>query len=126
MHEYQLTPHSLYAAVSVGLESDTIISVLNRLSKTDLPDEVKMFVRESTQNYGKVGGRVVLALVLMVACLPGGTALVVLGSSAGACAAAGASMLQAGAPHLSHPPQPPTQPIVALAWQQPPCPALPC
>lgn len=30
MHEYLLTPHSLYAAVSVGLETETIISVLNR------------------------------------------------------------------------------------------------
>ncbi|PNH08145.1 DNA repair helicase XPB2 [Tetrabaena socialis] len=29
MHEYQLTPHSLYAAVSVGLETETIINVLN-------------------------------------------------------------------------------------------------
>lgn len=28
-----LTPHSLYAAVSVGLETETIISVLDRLSK---------------------------------------------------------------------------------------------
>jgi hypothetical protein len=33
VHEYVLTPHSLYAAVSVGLETETIISVLNRLSK---------------------------------------------------------------------------------------------
>jgi DNA excision repair protein ERCC-3 len=57
VHEYLLTPHSLYAAVSVGLETDTIISVLNRLSKTDLPREVKDFVRGSTQNYGKVGPR---------------------------------------------------------------------
>lgn len=33
VHEYMLTPHSLYAAVSVGLETETIISVLDRLSK---------------------------------------------------------------------------------------------
>ena len=33
VHEYQLTPHSLYAAVSVGLTTTTIISVLSRLSK---------------------------------------------------------------------------------------------
>ena len=33
VHEYIMTPHSLYAAVSVGLETDTIVSVLNRLSK---------------------------------------------------------------------------------------------
>ncbi|KAK4488301.1 hypothetical protein RD792_004057 [Penstemon davidsonii] len=40
MHEYNLTPHSLYAAVSAGLETETIISVLNKLSKTKLPKEV--------------------------------------------------------------------------------------
>jgi hypothetical protein len=33
VHEYVLTPHSLYAAVSIGLETDKIIAVLNRLSK---------------------------------------------------------------------------------------------
>ena len=33
VHEYQLTPHSLYAAVSVGLSTPTIVSVLGRLSK---------------------------------------------------------------------------------------------
>ena len=35
VHEYTLTPHSLYAAVSVGLEASTIITVLNRLSKVN-------------------------------------------------------------------------------------------
>eukprot|EP00958_Prasinococcus_capsulatus_P016923 scaffold1899_cov372-Prasinococcus_capsulatus_cf.AAC.7 len=49
-----LTPHSLYAAVSVGLGTNTILQVLGRLSKTQLPEEVKEFVRASTQNYGKV------------------------------------------------------------------------
>jgi DNA excision repair protein ERCC-3 len=34
MHEYNLTPHSLYAVVFVGLETETIIDVLNKLSKT--------------------------------------------------------------------------------------------
>lgn len=33
VHEYVLTPHSLYAAVSIGLNTETIITVLNRLSK---------------------------------------------------------------------------------------------
>lgn len=37
VHEYMLTPHSLYAAVSVGLETETIISVLDRLSKAPPP-----------------------------------------------------------------------------------------
>ncbi|KAI3943714.1 hypothetical protein MKW98_004219 [Papaver atlanticum] len=54
MHEYNLTPHSLYAAVSVGLETETIISVLNKLSKTKLPKEMIDFIYASTSNYGKV------------------------------------------------------------------------
>jgi DNA excision repair protein ERCC-3 len=54
MHEYNLTPHSLYAAVSVGLETETIISVLNKLSKTKLPGEIIDFIHASTANYGKV------------------------------------------------------------------------
>ncbi|XP_042475918.1 general transcription and DNA repair factor IIH helicase subunit XPB1 [Macadamia integrifolia] len=54
MHEYNLTPHSLYAAVSVGLETETIITVLNKLSKTKLPKEMIDFIHGSTANYGKV------------------------------------------------------------------------
>ncbi|MQL85572.1 hypothetical protein Taro_018080 [Colocasia esculenta] len=54
MHEYNLTPHSLYAAVSVGLETETIINVLNKLSKTKLPREMIDFIHGSTANYGKV------------------------------------------------------------------------
>ncbi|PPQ91788.1 LOW QUALITY PROTEIN: hypothetical protein CVT25_000433 [Psilocybe cyanescens] len=33
IHEYKLTSYSLYAAVSVGLQTDDIMEVLNRLSK---------------------------------------------------------------------------------------------
>ncbi|WCJ24749.1 General transcription and DNA repair factor IIH helicase subunit XPB [Euphorbia peplus] len=54
MHEYNLTPHSLYAAVSVGLETETVIAVLNKLSKTKLPKEMIDFIHASTANYGKV------------------------------------------------------------------------
>ncbi|CAA7036045.1 unnamed protein product [Microthlaspi erraticum] len=54
MHEYNLTPHSLYAAVSVGLETEAIISVLNKLSKTKLPEDMISFIYASTANYGKV------------------------------------------------------------------------
>jgi DNA excision repair protein ERCC-3 len=54
IHEYVLTPHSLYAAVSVGLETEQIIAVLGRLSKVALSDDLKTFVRKSTENYGKV------------------------------------------------------------------------
>ncbi|OIW19824.1 hypothetical protein TanjilG_24537 [Lupinus angustifolius] len=54
MHEYNLTPHSLYAAVSVGLETETIVAVLNKLSKTKLPKDMIKFIHDSTANYGKV------------------------------------------------------------------------
>lgn len=54
MHEYNLTPHSLYAAVSVGLETSTLISVFSKFSKTKLPREIIDFIHGSTANYGKV------------------------------------------------------------------------
>jgi DNA excision repair protein ERCC-3 len=53
IHEYVLTMHSLYAAVSVGLSTDTIITVLNRLSKNFLDDRLVDIIRQSTENYGK-------------------------------------------------------------------------
>jgi hypothetical protein len=54
IHEYVLTMHSLYAAVSVGLPTDTIITVLNRLSKNFLDDRLVAIIQQSTENYGKV------------------------------------------------------------------------
>lgn len=54
IHEYKLTPHSLYAAVSVGLKTDDIIEVLNRMSKVPVPDEIRDFIRDCTVSYGKV------------------------------------------------------------------------
>jgi len=54
IHEYKLTPYSLYAAVSVGLETEDIIDVLNRLSKIPVSDTIKNFIRECTLSYGKV------------------------------------------------------------------------
>ncbi|GJZ26029.1 DNA repair helicase XPB1-like protein, partial [Tanacetum coccineum] len=53
LHEYNLTPQSLYAAVSVGLDTETIISVLNKLAKTKLPKEMGDFIHASTENYRK-------------------------------------------------------------------------
>ncbi|KAI3934911.1 hypothetical protein MKW92_025079, partial [Papaver armeniacum] len=53
-HEYKLTPYSLYAAVSAGIETQTIVSVLNILSKTMFPKEVVDFIHACTCNYGKV------------------------------------------------------------------------
>ena len=54
VHEYKLTPHSLYAAVSVGLRTNDIIEVLNRMSKVPVPESIADFVRECTKSYGKV------------------------------------------------------------------------
>ncbi|UZP44587.1 hypothetical protein NXS19_012399 [Fusarium pseudograminearum] len=54
MHEYALTTHSLYAAVSVGLSPEDIINTLDRFLKTPLPDEIRNFITSCTQSYGKV------------------------------------------------------------------------
>ncbi|PWY96895.1 putative SSL2-DNA helicase [Testicularia cyperi] len=54
IHEYKLTPYSLYAAVSVGLQPNDIIEVLNRLSKVPVPDAVLDFIREYTASFGKI------------------------------------------------------------------------
>jgi DNA excision repair protein ERCC-3 len=54
MHEYKITTHSLYAAVSVGLETDDIIGVLSRLSKVPVATSVIEFIKSATHSYGKV------------------------------------------------------------------------
>ena len=53
IHQYKLTPHSLYAAVATNIETESIIGVLERLSKNSLPAQVKKFVRDCTCKYGK-------------------------------------------------------------------------
>lgn len=54
IHEYKLTAYSLYAAVSVGLQTHDIIEYLNRLSKTSIPDGIVEFIKLCTLSYGKV------------------------------------------------------------------------
>ncbi len=54
IHEYRLTTYSLYAAVSVGLETNDIIAVLNRLSKIPVPEAIVEFIKVCTVSYGKV------------------------------------------------------------------------
>ncbi|KAG5360253.1 DNA repair helicase RAD25 [Yarrowia sp. B02] len=54
IHEYRITTYSLYAAVSVGLETSDIISVLNRLSKVPVPKSIINFIHSCTKSYGKV------------------------------------------------------------------------
>ncbi|XP_053203628.1 general transcription and DNA repair factor IIH helicase subunit XPB-like [Panonychus citri] len=54
VHEYKLTAYSLYAAVSVGLQTDDIIEYLRRLCKTSIPNGIVEFIKECTVSYGKV------------------------------------------------------------------------
>ncbi|KAK5654187.1 hypothetical protein OQA88_7618 [Cercophora sp. LCS_1] len=54
LHEYQITTHSLYAAVSVGLHPQDIINTLDRFLKTNLPDAIRDYITKCTHSYGKV------------------------------------------------------------------------
>ncbi|GLV34549.1 haywire [Carabus blaptoides fortunei] len=54
IHEYKLTPYSLYAAVSVGLQTHDIVEYLKRLSKTTIPEGIISFIKLCTLSYGKV------------------------------------------------------------------------
>jgi DNA excision repair protein ERCC-3 len=54
MHEYVLTSHSLFAAVSVGLTTQYIINRLDHFSKTALPQSIVEFIVNSTSTFGKV------------------------------------------------------------------------
>ncbi|ESK82425.1 dna repair helicase rad25 [Moniliophthora roreri MCA 2997] len=45
---------TLYAAVSVGLETSDITPVFNRLSKVPVPESIIDFIRSCTLSYGKV------------------------------------------------------------------------
>ncbi|XP_069588778.1 general transcription and DNA repair factor IIH helicase/translocase subunit XPB [Ranitomeya imitator] len=54
VHEYKLTAYSLYAAVSVGLQTSDIIEYLQKLSKTGVPEGIVQFIKLCTVSYGKV------------------------------------------------------------------------
>ncbi|CAK3837172.1 probable RNA polymerase II transcription initiation nucleotide excision repair factor TFIIH, 3^-5^ [Lecanosticta acicola] len=54
MHEYTITPNSLFAAVSVGLSEKDIIGQLELYCKTKVPQGFKDFVHNMTQSFGKV------------------------------------------------------------------------
>lgn len=53
IHRYRLTQNSLYAAVAIAIDTDTIIRVLDKLCKTELPRETVQFIRDSTRTFGK-------------------------------------------------------------------------
>lgn len=54
IHEYKLTTHSLYAAVSVGLTSADIIGALDRLSKHELLPNIVEYIQHCGRSYGMV------------------------------------------------------------------------
>ncbi|KAG9477554.1 hypothetical protein GDO78_002770 [Eleutherodactylus coqui] len=54
VHEYKLTAYSLYAAVSVGLQTSDIVEYLQKLSKTGVPEGIVQFIKLCTVSYGKV------------------------------------------------------------------------
>jgi DNA excision repair protein ERCC-3 len=53
IHEYKLTPYSLYAAVATNIPTERILAVLEKLSKNKLPKSVKKFITDCTSKYGK-------------------------------------------------------------------------
>ncbi|KAJ7142456.1 DNA helicase [Mycena epipterygia] len=57
IHEYKLTSYSLYAAVSVGLQTEDIIEVpplFTSEPKVPVPETITAFIHERTRSYGKV------------------------------------------------------------------------
>lgn len=50
IHEYKLTAYSLYAAVSVGLQTSDIVEYLQKLSKTSVPDGIVQFIKVWIKN----------------------------------------------------------------------------
>jgi DNA excision repair protein ERCC-3 len=54
IHEYNLTAHSLFAAVSVGLTTEDILEDLDRFCKTPIPKSILEFIETSTRSFGKV------------------------------------------------------------------------
>ncbi|KAF2703390.1 DNA repair helicase rad25 [Pleomassaria siparia CBS 279.74] len=53
IHEYSLTTHSLFAAISIGQTGKEIIDTLERYSKTALSPTVIKFIEKSTGSFGK-------------------------------------------------------------------------
>ncbi|KAI1818698.1 P-loop containing nucleoside triphosphate hydrolase protein [Poronia punctata] len=54
IHEYVLTPHSIHAAVAVGLLPENIVKTLDRFCKTLLPQPIIRFIQNCASCYGKV------------------------------------------------------------------------
>jgi hypothetical protein len=53
VHEYRLDKNALFAAASMGMDADVVLSALERLSKVPLAPSVRRFVTAATTGYGK-------------------------------------------------------------------------
>jgi len=54
IHEYRISAYSLFAAVSLGLDAQSIITALTRLSKVPVHEDVERFICSHTEQYGRV------------------------------------------------------------------------
>lgn len=54
MQEYQISPYSLFAAVSIGLTGEKIVHVLSLISKTELTESFKEHVINCCHSVGKL------------------------------------------------------------------------
>lgn len=53
IHEFEINSSSLYSAISLQYTTDAILSLLEKLSKNKLPDDVINFIKKNTVHYGK-------------------------------------------------------------------------
>lgn len=53
IHEFEINSSSLYSAISLQYTTETILNILDKLSKNTIPTEVRQFIQEHTQHYGK-------------------------------------------------------------------------
>ncbi|HKB48311.1 MAG TPA: helicase-associated domain-containing protein, partial [Ktedonobacterales bacterium] len=54
VHSYRLTPLSLWNAAAAGLDAASVVEMLGRFSKYDLPPNVVSDVRDYIGRYGKL------------------------------------------------------------------------
>ncbi|KAH0479021.1 MAG: uncharacterized protein KVP18_001989 [Porospora cf. gigantea A] len=54
VHEFQVTVFSLYAAISVGVDIESILSGLRKFSKNELPDSFCHMMRQASICFGRV------------------------------------------------------------------------
>jgi DNA excision repair protein ERCC-3 len=54
MHTYRMTPLSLWNAASAGLTASEILATLEMYGRFDVPDNVRFFVEDMLERYGKI------------------------------------------------------------------------